>query len=199
MDEERTDYTIGDETLEREIENALDIDPSPEFLARVRARIASQRRPTGWHLSWRVVGVGAALAATVVMALVVTRSQRPPTASLSFKPTAATRTVESAPTGPPIATPSPALPTAASVIESTGRKHSRRATPNTGPEVLIATRDAAALRVLMMNMREGRVDLTALDALQAVAAPLEPLDKIAIQPIAIQPLPRLALLEGERP
>jgi hypothetical protein len=51
----------------------------------------------------------------------------------------------------------------------------------------------------MMNMREGRVDLTALDALQAVAAPLEPLDKIAIQPIAIQPLPRLALLEGERP
>ena len=199
MDKERTDYTIGDDPLGREIANALDVDPSPEFLARVRARIASERGPTGWRLSWGVVGVGGAVAATVVMALVVTRSQRPPAAALSVKPTVATPIVESAPTGPPIATQSPPLPTAASVVESTGRKHIRRATPNTGPEVIIAPRDAAALRVLMMNIREGRVELTALDALQAVAAPLEPLDKIAIQPVAIQPLPRLALLEGERP
>jgi len=199
MDEERTDYTIGDKSLEREIENALHVDPSPEFLARVRARVATERRPIGPRLSWSVVGVAAAVAATVVMALVVTRSHRPPAVAVSVEPAVATSIVKSAPTDPPIATPTPPLPRAAPVVESTGRKHIRRATPNTAPEVLIPARDAAALRVLMMNIREGRVDLTALDAIHAVAAPLEPLDKIAIQPITIQPLPRLALLEGERP
>ena len=34
---------LRDELLEREIEAALDVDPSPEFLARVRTRISDER------------------------------------------------------------------------------------------------------------------------------------------------------------
>jgi hypothetical protein len=65
--------------------------------------------------------------------------------------------------------------------------------------VLVAPEDAAALRLLVINIREGRVGPTVLGALQAVATPLEQSSEIAIQPITIEPLPQLALLEGERP
>ncbi len=46
---------LSDETLEREIEAALGVEPSPEFLPRVRARIANERMQDGWFssASWR--------------------------------------------------------------------------------------------------------------------------------------------------
>ena len=39
---------LSDELLEREIEAALGVDPSPEFLAHVRTRVARERDNRGW-------------------------------------------------------------------------------------------------------------------------------------------------------
>ena len=197
MDRERTNPAISDETLQREIEEALAVDPSPEFLARVRTRIASEPTPSGWRLSWRFFGAWG-LATAVVLLLVVTRLERQPVPALP-RPIVATPMAGSVSTGAPVVSmPSPPAPTASSV-ESTSRIPIRQAAPTTEPEILISPRDAAALRVLVVNIREGRVDPTVLDALHVVATPLKPLGTIAIQPIDIEPLTRLALLEGERP
>ncbi len=200
MDQERTVHTMSDEALEREIENALAVDPSPEFLARVRTRIAIESStPAAWRLPWRVVGIGT-LVTTVGLTLVIAWSVREPNPVLPG-PVALIPTAESAQTRAPIATtrsPSAAEAPAGRSVEL-GRVRVRPAALTKEPEILISPGDAAALRVLIMNIHEGRIDATVLNAVQRIATPLEPLGEIVIQPIAIEPLPRLALLEGERP
>ena len=46
---------LTDETLAKDIEAALGVDASPEFLPRIRARIANERMQEGWFssVSWR--------------------------------------------------------------------------------------------------------------------------------------------------
>jgi len=189
MDQEQAVHAISDEALEREIENALDVDPSPEFVARVRARIASESTPAVWHLRWRLVGAGA-LATAVVLTWFVTGTDRQSPPAISARPVVPPPISESAPTGAPTATTARA-DLAPSVLPA------EKGPPTAEPKILISPRDAAALRVLMTNIREGRVDPTVLAAVEGVGAPLEPLNWITIQPIVIEPLPRLALLEGE--
>ena len=62
---------LSDEALAREIEAALGIDPSPEFLPRVRARIANERMQEGsvWSTSWRWAGAVVVVAAVAVIAI----------------------------------------------------------------------------------------------------------------------------------
>ncbi|MGQ0735765.1 MAG: hypothetical protein ACT4QD_19190 [Acidobacteriota bacterium] len=198
MDTERTDDVMSDEALAGEIERALDVDPSPEFLARVRTRIASEPAASGWGLSWRVVGAGA-LAATVLVALVVTRPERPSAPALPAEAAVATPIVESSPAGSPVAPPSPRATASAPPLSSPGPVQLLQATPAVGPDVSISHRHLAALAALMERIREGRIDPTALNVLQTETTALEPLDTIDIHPIVFEPLPRLALLEGERP
>jgi hypothetical protein len=192
MDQDRT---LNDDTLEHEIEAALAVDPSPEFLARVRTRLASEPAPFGWRLSWMYLGA-LGLTTAVVLALVLTRLERQPV------PAAATPTItppmaKSESTGRALGetVPFPSIP-ADSVVTTVERIPRRQALATAQPEVIIS--DAAALRVLVVNTREGRIDPAGLNALNAVATPLEPLGTISIQPITIEPLPQLALLEGER-
>jgi hypothetical protein len=93
----------------------------------------------------------------------------------------------------------PTLVPAPKVAGSTSRiTHDRVTRGSTVPKVLISPADAAALRALIASVRDGRVDETTIAALQEDAPPLQPLATVAIQPIAIEPLPQLALLEGER-
>jgi hypothetical protein len=56
--------------LDRQIQEALDIDPSPEFKARVRMRLAEQPRRYRVATNWLLAGVPA-LATVVVLALFV--------------------------------------------------------------------------------------------------------------------------------
>jgi hypothetical protein len=199
MDQQRADHTIDDEALDREIESALAAEPSPEFLARVRARIAAGPAPSLWRPSWGFAG-GLSLAGAVLLTVVFVRSERPrpPDSALPADPITAAPIAAVTPAGIPIA---PFEPTTlmAAAAESSGRVRIQRSAAATAPAIVISPRDAAALRLLMANLREGRVDPSVLAALQEAAPPLEPLATVAIQPIAIEPLPRLALLEGERP
>lgn len=63
------DDPLNDSTLARELEALVDVDPSPEFLARVRTRIALEPEPSSWKLGWGWMGAAAA-AVLVAVALV---------------------------------------------------------------------------------------------------------------------------------
>lgn len=67
MDERRS---LTDAALDREIQAALDVDPSPAFLARVRQRVAVEPAPAAWWRGPRVVSLvaaGAFVAAVIAL------------------------------------------------------------------------------------------------------------------------------------
>jgi hypothetical protein len=76
MDTERPDTQIEPDALDQAIQAALNVDPSPEFLARVRARIADERPARPWTMT--VLPVLAAAATLAILALVANTSRRPP-------------------------------------------------------------------------------------------------------------------------
>jgi hypothetical protein len=74
MDADRHDAVTDSAgaAIDREIQAALAVDPSPEFLARVRTRILTEPAGDASWLSWKLVASGA-IAALIVIAVVVTR------------------------------------------------------------------------------------------------------------------------------
>jgi len=84
---------MNDTALEREIERALAVDPSPEFLVRVRARIADEPAPASRGFGWLFAGVATvAAAAALVLAMRMVSPARPPAAA----PLLASRSIGSA-------------------------------------------------------------------------------------------------------
>jgi hypothetical protein len=69
MDGNRPRQPLTDSALDRELESALGIEPSPEFLARARTRVAAEPEPSSWRPVfeplWAVAIVGLALAVAV--------------------------------------------------------------------------------------------------------------------------------------
>lgn len=67
MTEKRRVDSPGEATLAREIEALLSVDPSPEFLDRIRARVAKEPpRQQPWH-RWRMIAAAGAVAAVLVL------------------------------------------------------------------------------------------------------------------------------------
>jgi hypothetical protein len=70
---------LGDSQLDRELEAALGVEPSPEFVARVRTRVAAEPETALWRLAIRrwtfepLVGIAVI---GVVLAAVVPRLMR---------------------------------------------------------------------------------------------------------------------------
>jgi hypothetical protein len=156
--------------LDRELASLLSVEPSPEFRARVRTRIAGEPSPRSWYLQWRVVACGV-VAAAVVIAAVVGR------VSLPGNGQRPSRLV--------IAVPSPR--SARAVIH--------RSSPTGEPEVLVAPRDARGLRQLEALVREGRTHFVFSDEDVPAVSPA-PVRDIVIAPIAIAPLEAAALSES---
>jgi hypothetical protein len=52
---------LSDAALDRELDAALNVEPSPEFVARVRMRVADEAVAAGWWPRWQFVtaGIGA--------------------------------------------------------------------------------------------------------------------------------------------
>jgi len=63
--------SLTDSEIDRALATALAVEPSPEFVARVRMRIASEPGPSDWRLSW-VIAAGAC---TLALAVAVTVMQ----------------------------------------------------------------------------------------------------------------------------
>ena len=67
---------MTDEVLDRDIARALAVDPSPEFVARVRARVAEEAAASVWRISWRMLCfAGGPILAAAILAAYVVRSR----------------------------------------------------------------------------------------------------------------------------
>jgi hypothetical protein len=65
----RAQEALSDSRLDREIESAVGIEPSAEFLARVRTRIAAEPQRSAWRLSFEPLA-GVAIVGIVLAVLV---------------------------------------------------------------------------------------------------------------------------------
>ena len=171
---------MNDAGLERDIERALAADPSPEFLARVRTRIAEEPAPASRRFGWLFAGVATAAMAASVVALVMLRPDHrvePAHGLLS------SRSLSSSVVGP---------------VLSQGLDRERRTTnvERSLPEPFFDPRETMALQRLIAGVRDARVDLTPL--LREAPMALQSLDNLVIPPITIEPLVPGGV-EGERP
>jgi hypothetical protein len=195
---------------DQEIRDALRVDPSPEFLARVRTRIASEPAPSAWRWSW-TVAAATALAAMVLVAVVMSRPrhENPPAPDVAHGFTPA-----EAPAGSTLKQTEPAGSTAvrrpgpsASARLEAPRAPARLAeaqsakagsgTLSPDPEILIDPREGIALQRLLAGVAAGRVNLEPLAravAQRAALDDLQPPADIVIPLLPLTPAPG----EGDR-
>jgi hypothetical protein len=195
--DERT--TLSDEALDQELRAALDVAPSPEFVARVRARVSDDVPATHW-LRWPWVAaataaVGAAAAVLVTIGMLSGPEAPEPVTSLHRA---------AAVTPPrPVAVPSEVVPPRsterprrrAGVVTARVLEPVPAATGVTRrfPEVLLS---ADEQRLIQMLVRMGRADDAAeAEREQAQTASSAPLPALDIRVIEVDPLPQLARLE----
>jgi hypothetical protein len=199
MDGRRPAEGVTDSALAREIEAALAVDPSPQFVARIRTHIASEPAPASWwQLRWPML-VGAVVASVVVMAV-----------ALSWQPVApeqrlvrgGTDVALTAPTPKPAPSAAPAIaprvqPSQTNIARAlSGESRPARGTVDGPPEVLISRDEQRGLELLLTAVREKRVPASLSSRLVAGEVEVEPAD-IALSEIVIQPLQQMAALEGE--
>jgi hypothetical protein len=186
--------------LDSEIESMLAVEPSPEFVARVRVRVAREPEPKGWRAwwLWAVPGVAAMVMAAVIawpsreLPSPFPRGAAPPAPQQS-------RPVETiagraAAASPPVRR---RLATASAVA--------RADTPDRAieidlPEVVIADNEARTFAALVASARQSPFEV-AVPAAPDPDTPLEITELPTVEPLEIEPIVKLAALqaEGERP
>jgi hypothetical protein len=160
--------------LDREIAQALAVDPSPEFAGRVRRRIAAEPARSASKIRWAViagVGLGAAAAVAIV---VLSRDVRQPAPLVSRAsdgigtlPGDSTRMPPRLRRAERLAHGEPLLGRMAlsERSESKGPTHPTRPTDPTHPtdveaEVVVDGREASALRHVLDRINSGRMYIT---------------------------------------
>jgi hypothetical protein len=189
---------LSDKTLEREIEVALGVDPSPEFLPRIRARIASERETEGWTWSvpWRWAGAGAAVVAVAIIGLWVSGNSvpAPREAEIVNAPQGAGPRRQDSGLGLRAAKPD-SSETSVPVQLPIAREARVSRPPVVSPvKVVISQDEAIALRQLFAAISSRRLETTVLPDFAAALKPPDPIEDIVVEPITISPL---APLEGE--
>jgi hypothetical protein len=185
-------------SLDEEIRRALNAEPSPEFGARLRARLVAERDTRGGQtFGWPAVWAAGLMVATVLVIAVALaplyrgefagRYPSPPTAP---SPTPGTLGANAAPMqqpAPPFAESSPgghiaAVPPdapPAARVASAPRAHT-----SSEPEVLFDPREREGFRRLVAALEDGRLDPSQLtvDAPSA-SQPLEPIADLSVPPL----------------
>jgi hypothetical protein len=188
VDESRSGPLI-DEALAREIETALAVDPSPEFVVRLRSRVAEAPATSVWPWRWEFAGLAVAIVASVWVA------SAPTTTSVS--PIAASSRTEHFmwPAGSVNSTQ------ISGIVSDARRERTERAVvsvPPPFPEVIISLDEVRAFRALIRRIEAGQVHAAQLAVVSGETT--TSLAAISIEPLAtIEPLEPLALLEGARP
>jgi hypothetical protein len=164
-------------SLDREIEDLLAVDPSSEFVARVRQRLAAEPAPRAPWFSWRLAAAGAGFAVVVTAAVLW---PEPPPVTPAIETTAAQR-----------AEPVAAVPGS---VDAPAPSRLRPLPPSNRsalPVVLIQRDEAEAMNLLLTRVQEGTLpDMTEALATVDAAGP----HWIEIPPVVIEPI---ATGEGE--
>jgi len=214
MDDQRhaaalTDEAAGDE-IARDIARALAVDPSPEFVARVRTQIANEPAPAVWRISWRTVcfAGGPVIAAAIVLAVVL---MRPDHAPAPVENTAlVARSLGETLVVPYVGSGFLTAEASAKAVSRTSGQYGvsafRRTTSSpakAGRPILslplLDPRETQALRALLAGVRTNRVDLSPLLTPTAQSPTATPAaSDLVITPIAIEPLAPPGGAQGER-
>ena len=196
MDGRRID-AVTDESLDREIESLLAVESSPEFLARVRARVAEEPLPRRWRAS-SMFASAAAVAAVVVALMAWPASEPAPSRPALVEPphiADAGPAIVSAPVTQPSPVPKPVSVSAGAAVPAPDR-----AIDIALPEVVIAGNEVEAYTALVASIRQSRFE-AAVPAAPDPDTPLEVKELPPVEPLEIEPIVRVAGLhaEGERP
>jgi hypothetical protein len=176
---------LSDETLEREIEAALAVDPSPEFLARVRARVAEEERPVGWLLRWHWVAGTVVTAVVAVFVVYAWREPAPPPVGQEIAPIAVERHPEAE---------APALP-APAIAERQPAPAPARPVRRRAPEVLISEEEKSGFQLLLASLNKQKDARQIQEALAKVETSGPPW--LEISPIVIEPFSQFTVSEGD--
>jgi hypothetical protein len=197
MDAERPgDDALTASALDREIRSALAVDPPPEFVARVRTRIANEPARAAWRWSW-MFAAGGAMAALIAIAVVVSRPHEMSPGFPADRMPLQSRTVAPFSQIVPVRSDFPAVERGAGSRTELGPAD-KNPRPRE-PEVLLDPAETRALRRLIAGTRHGTLDLSAsLQATTPAVMDLPPLSEIAIPFIIIDPITPQAGEEGAR-
>jgi hypothetical protein len=202
MDDHRSADALTDVALDRELEAALAVDSSPEFVARVRMRVQRERDAASSPWPWRIA---AAIAFVAVIALVVgmSRQDRRVARDESLAQRQPTVAPGAQDVGPgPVAQGSAAgqafTPAPPAASRKSAGKRRRPGAAVSEPELLIAADEARALRQLFANVRKGRIDLSSLQEGAPATAALQAPSVIAFSPITFEPIAPEPVEEGAR-
>ena len=190
------DDEMTDAALDKEIAQALSVDPSSELVARIRRRVETERVSDVWAapwLAWTLATSGAVFAVAMVFALArhggTTAGSVPPLAARIILDASADAAL-GGPSGRGVTLPVARV--GAGTRETDLKFAPARARPgrranskaDITPEVLVDPRETRAFRSLIDGVRSGRLDLTGLlDATQPAVMDVEPIRDIYIAPI----------------
>jgi hypothetical protein len=191
MDDHRPADPLTDASLDREIAALVAVEPSPEFLARVRARVAEAPAPRAWWTRWEW-GVAAAAVAMIAVA-VVWRSQgtaRPDAGDVPAQLAIEREPAPVIPVAPPASTASPQVAREV-VTPGRGVQRAERAVEPAMPAAVVAEEDAKAFELLLSVIRQDALVLDPDMPNSALSA-----STLAVAPITIEPVPVPEPLEG---
>jgi hypothetical protein len=183
-DNDRVDLPAEFDALLR---RTLAVEPSPEFLPRVRERVSQQGRPSRWTAPW----LFAATAAAATLALAIGVAWLPGAPAVTPAPPAAPAPVVAASARP--VPPPPAIPRAASPRPRTIPARPVRAAHESpaAPVVIVDQRQRAALGTLFRMLELGRVSSESFAA--TVPVSLEPIAEqvpaITVEPVVVSAMP----------
>ena len=185
MDPQRSGALIDSE-IDRALAAALAVEPSAEFLARVRTRIASEPEPSAWRFPWTFAAVGAMALALVSAVGVLHMNQVMPQAETVLEPLPSRALVFASLSLMPTMVTNMSIRRPVKKVKQAGNVAATF--DRTEPEVLIDAGEAAALRRLFSRSIEGRIDPWAFEETPQVTAALPVANEIEIAPITIEPL-----------
>jgi len=189
---------LSDSQLDRELESALDVEPSPEFLARVRTRVAAEPEVSMWRLAMWGRGVQPLVAMAVVgvlLAVVVPRLMRDEERSVQE---VAVRRADV-----PVAKQAAQVPQvnrdrmAARVVRQSVPTAMAHDLPLRLSQPLFSADERRALAQLVAAVEEGRLPPVVSETATAVAAQPDARTALNIDPLVIDPLPLLARVQKE--
>jgi len=191
MDADRSRDPLNDLDVDRELQSLLAVNPSPEFVARVRTRLASEPEPRVWWRPWMFAAAPILAAAVIFIAVLISRPrpvEQVPMLTATALPNTTT-TMAALKGRPYIRTEQARSPETRDVARTVTTIDVGRPFGDRRDDVLLDARETAALRALIRGVRRGTVDLApVLRASTPSAMELPPVADIEIAPITIAPI-----------
>jgi len=186
----RTD-PLNDAALEREVEALLLVQPSPEFVARVRSRVADESMSSGWGWRWPIAAAAVTATVAVVGVMVGTVLWQPVKPTEPSAPQLSAMRLDGSVPKPLVQERPVIVPQQAVIVAP------RRSIDIALPPVIIAENETRAFAVLVRTAPKTRFAFASAEpAMKPVEVDEMPkVQPVALKPIEIEPLVKVVELE----